>query len=133
MSPYLSSSRKERTLMITDPSSLPLASGAISLTRINQDANTSQWRFQNATHRYIMNARHSTVRDKKSLLMFDRHNVEVRKTTFATATDVEFEELAYFVVQQRNSNVGTDLANALANWLVASANANLVKILNWEV
>lgn len=120
-------------LMITDPSSFPLSSGAISLTRINQDGYTSEWRYQTSLVRYTFRVRHSKVPAKKAEPAKDRHNVEIVRTTFAAGTVAEYNEKTYFVVEMLTSSTSVELPNALCTWLTATTNAQLTKLINWEL
>jgi len=79
-----------------------------------------------------MRLRHSEIPAKGSQPAKERHNVEIIKTTFATSTVPEYTEKVYVVAEQLASNSSVELLDALADWLIATSNANTVKLLNWE-
>lgn len=62
----------------------------------------------------------------------DRHNVELIRITFATATLPKYTERVYFVMQTDPGRDAVDLAAAIFAWGTASTNANLVKVQGGE-
>jgi hypothetical protein len=119
--------------MFTDPSAFPLSSGSINLTRINQDGYSSEWRFQTSLLKYTFKVRHTKVAAKGTEPAKDRHNVEITRTTFAAGAVGEYSEKTYLVTEMLTSSTSVELPNALANWLIASTNAQLTKLINWEI
>lgn len=119
-------------MSVADPSSFPLSSGAVNLVRITQDGYTSTWQYRTSTYLMRMQIRHSVVPAKGGEPAKDRHNVEVVKTTFATASVPQYSEKSYFVTENVVSGSSVELPNALCSWLTATSNAQLTKLLNWE-
>lgn len=119
-------------MAITDPTSFPLSSGAITFTRVNQDGYSSEWLSRQTLYQMRMKIRHSVVPAKGSEPAKDRHNVEVVKTVYATSTVAQYTEKVYLVFESIQSNSSVEFPNALANWLIASTNAQLTKLVNWE-
>lgn len=120
-------------MAFADPQSFPLSSGARSLTRINQDGYSSEWRSSvNTTDQIRMRIRHSTVPAKGTEPAKDRHNVEIVRTVYATATAAAYTEKCYVVIEQAQSNASVEYGNALSSWLTATTNAALTKLMGWE-
>lgn len=116
--------------MFADTIVLPFSTGNITATKINQDSFGSVYRFADATHEVKVTIRHSKAKTKG--VVYDRHNVEIRETIWATSTVPEFERVTYLVVQQLPLDYGYVNVDGFADWLIASSNANLVKLMNWE-
>lgn len=96
--------------------------------KINQDGYASEYLNRDSVSDIRIRIRHTKTNPRNGV-QYDRHNVEVVETVFATADTAEFQRKAYFVIEQLPSDGSTALMEALATW--ASA-ANLAKLLNWE-
>jgi hypothetical protein len=110
---------------------LGLASGpkTLALVQTGQDY-AAEYYLRESLKSYRVRVRHSeAVIDG---LTYDRHNVEVTITTFATSTDPEFHHKAYLVVELRPGDTNVEPMDALADWSIASSNANLTKLYGWE-
>lgn len=121
--------------MFADTIVIPFSSGNITVTKINQDNFGSTYRFNDATHEVKLSIRHSRTTAKNGKPSYDRHNFELVETVYATSTVPEFYRKSYGVIEQLPGDVATGCTvntNALANWLIASTNAALVKLGNWE-
>jgi len=110
---------------------LGLASGSKTLPLINQANDfTGEYYLRETLKSYSVKVRHTNA--TVDGVQYDRHNVECRITTFATSTVPEFFHLAYFVVQLLPSDTNVEPMDAIADWAIASSNANLVKLYGWE-
>jgi hypothetical protein len=76
--------------------------------------------------------RHTKVKATAEFAEMVRHNVEIRVLTFAVPLAEAFYTLDYFVIQRLPESTDIVETDALADWQIASSNANLVKLLNWE-
>lgn len=112
--------------MFSEPIVFPHADGNQSLRRINQDSYSSEYLKKNTLDEYRMKIRHSTV--KKDGVSYDRHNVEVVQTIYATATIPQFTRKAYFVVELLPSDGDVKLMDALADWAIATSDAALTQL-----
>jgi hypothetical protein len=56
----------------------------------------------------------------------------VVQTVYAVGEVAEFTRKVYIVVEQLPSDNDVKLADALADWLIATADANLTSLNNWE-
>lgn len=110
---------------------LPMSSGNVTLVKINQDGYSSEYRFRDSTKSYFAKIRHSKTKAKDGK-MYDRHNVEIVCTIFATEANPEYYQKAYFVMEMLPSDTSVDLFDALAEWAISPTNANLVSLANWE-
>lgn len=111
---------------------LPHADGNVTAVKINQDGYTSEYLAKSATAEYSIRIRHSKTKATASRPSQDRHNVEVVQTVYATAEVAEFQRKFYVVWEVKPSDSDVKLADACADWLIASAGANLTSLLNWE-
>jgi hypothetical protein len=110
---------------------LGLAAGSKTLPLINQSKDyQAEYYLRESLASYRVSVRHSNV--TKAGVIYDRHNIEVLITVFAAGAVPEFTRKSYVVVERLPGDTYTDDADALSDWLIASANANLVKLLNWE-
>lgn len=114
----------------------PLVIGGESLPRTGEDNGGALYSFFRADglSRITTNIRHTTSGGKNGSLVYDRANVEVLETIFATAVLPEKKRKIYFVVE----NLPGDAAGAvvvldnLADYIIAGANANALRILKGE-
>lgn len=109
---------------------LGLASGSKTLPLINQDNFSATYQLRESLTSYAVNVRHSTV--SRAGVMYDRHNVEVNITTFATSTVPESYHKAYLVIELLPGDVNVEPFDALADWAIATSDANITKLYNWE-
>jgi hypothetical protein len=109
---------------------LGLASGSKTLPLVRQDGFAANYYLRESLVSYTVDIRHSNV--KRNGVTYDRHNLQVVKTTFATSTVPEFKTTAYFVMEQLPSDLNVEIQDAIADWSIASTNANLNKLLGWE-
>jgi hypothetical protein len=111
---------------------LPQAGGDITCTLVNQDAYSTEYRFVNSTDRYTVKIRHSEVKATPVYPQYDRHNVEVVRTTFAAGDVPESYFQFYFVIQCKPGTTSVALPDAVADKMIASSNALLSSLLQWE-
>lgn len=118
--------------MYTDPLVLPHADGNISCVRINQDSYASEYSSRGATQAVTVKIRHTTVAAKAGKPALDRHNVEVSQRIYGSGDDPDVVRRAYIVIEQEPGDIDVKLVDCLADWLIASTNANVTKLLAWE-
>lgn len=109
---------------------LGLASGSKTLPLINQDGYSGEYYLRESLVSYSVKVRHTNA--IRNGVTYDRHNVEAVKTTFATSTVPEFTHTAYFVIELLPGDTFVEAIDALADWAIASSNANVTKLYNWE-
>lgn len=118
--------------MLADPLVL-LTTPNVSLKKINQDKYSTEYMFRDATSLYRAFVRHSKTKATATRpLVYDRHNFEVVQTVFAAGAVAEYERKFYFVMEMLPSDISTVLADGVADLAIASANAFLVQLSNWE-
>jgi hypothetical protein len=123
--------------MFADPATLNMAGTPITLTKVNQDGYSTEYRLRNSLEEYRLNIRNSSYSDKKrGGSRVDRHNVEFVQEIFpvapATASTIR---KVYIVVENdaKDSVVNPPInAAALCDFLTANTRANLTKLMNWE-
>lgn len=123
--------------MLSETFLLPqdLGTGAtlkVEPVRINQDGYTSEYLLKQSLSEFRIRVRHSEVKATATRPKYDRHNVEVVETVYATATADEFYRKVYFVIEclpGDEANIDLD-AFGLAEWL--KTGTNLSQLLGWE-
>lgn len=111
---------------------LPHADGNITLVKVNQDQYSSEYLYRSATQQVTAKIRHTTTKAKADSPAKDRHNVEVVQTVFATVDTAQIERKTYVVIEQEARDTDVKLVDSLADWLIATANANVTSLLGWE-
>jgi hypothetical protein len=119
-------------MALADPLVLPFSGGSKSLNRINQDGYSSEYLLRETLVEYRAKVRHSTTKADKSGQVSDRHNFEVSKKTFAVGDTPEFIERFYIVNERLPSQSGVELADGVADLMIASSNAFLVALNSWQ-
>jgi len=121
-------------MAIADPLVITLAvAGAKSLNKINQDNYGSEFLLRETLVEYRAKVRHSVTKPDANGVVYDRHNFEVVITTFATSTVPEFHEKFYFVQENVRGQTNVDLPDAVADLMIASTDAFLVKLNTWQI
>jgi len=119
--------------MLGDTFVLPHADGNITCNKINQDGYSSEYLYKGTTSEYTVRVRHTKTKATTSRPAMDRHNVEVVQTIYAVP-DVsdQYERKFYVVIENLPSDSDVKNVDALADWLIATANANVTKLLGWQ-
>lgn len=118
--------------MLGSTLTLPQAGGDIVMTKINQDLYSSEYMFRNSTSRYVAKIRHTKVKATATRPEYERHNFEVVQTIFANGAVPEYERKFYFVYEVLASDTSVALPDAISDLEIASSNAFLVSLMNWE-
>lgn len=102
------------------------------LKRINQDQYSTQYYLHEATEEFTVNIRHSKESPQKDGTVFDRHNVELIHTVFATEAAPAIVRVTYMVTRNTRSDdyteVGYDIT-AVADLIKATG--NIADLLAW--
>lgn len=116
--------------MLTSPTTVTVDGVAHSLSKINQDNFSSVFRKLFTGGSYDLTIRHATESAKLGAVKMDRHNVDLKYTTF----DVDGKATVYQVYTVLRTPQGADptvvekLSVGLATWL----GANDGPIIGWE-
>lgn len=102
------------------------------LVKINQDSYSSEYLFRDSTLQYVMKIRHSRTKATATKPSYDRHNVEVVKTVYATGSTPQVDTKFYFVMEQEANNANVALADSICDLCIASTNSFLVDLLGWQ-
>lgn len=111
---------------------LTVNSVAKTLTKINQDGYASEYLLRDTLDSFRAKIRHTSVTKKGAISVTDRHNVEIVHTIYATATVPEIVRKVYLVFEQDKTDTMTFEVKSLCDWLIASTNASIVSLANWE-
>lgn len=114
--------------------SITLTHNAVSktLNKISEANFTSLYQLRTATDEFVLTVRHSTETAKAGATPFERHNVELKHTVYATPTAFEVVNVASQTIRcKRGSDPAASLldAKALIGWL---SDANISKLIAWE-
>lgn len=111
---------------------LPLSTGNVTLVKINQDGYASEYLVKEALRQIRVRIRHSKTKATADRVSYDRHNVEIVETVFATSTVPEFERKDYVVIERLPSDANVVNTDGMADWLISSVNANALSLIAWE-
>lgn len=111
---------------------LPHADGNVTCVKVNQDSYASEYLYKGTLSEYRIRIRHTKTTASASKPVKDRHNVEVVQTVYAVDEVPEFERKVYIVLETLPSDSDVKNVDALADWLIATANSNVVSLHGWE-
>lgn len=111
-----------------------LVIGGETLPKIKEQDYGAVYSFYraNGLSKIVATVRHSNVNGNNDNPVKDRHNIEIVETTFATSTVPEFTRKDYVVMERKPGDLSIVTIDNLADWLIAGANANLIKVMGWE-
>jgi hypothetical protein len=122
--------------MFADPTTVTINAVGKVLQRINQDGYSSEYLLRSSTDEHRLRLRNNSYLDKKRGVMIDRHTAELTHTVFAVApATLSTVRKVYTVIENQQGDTLVDPTNVAAGlyaWLVASSNANITKLLNFE-
>lgn len=119
--------------MLANTLTLPLPSGNVVVTRINQDGYSSEYLKRTSTEQHRLVIRHTRVNPSAGRSeAYDRHNVELTHTVFA-ATDVpQYDRKVYFVLECKPGDSAINVADGLFDLAIATTDALLTQLEAWE-
>lgn len=118
--------------MIGDTIVLPLSSGNVTCTKINQDGYSSEYLYATTTYEYRIRVRHTKTGPKASGLSYDRHQFDVTKTTYVAGAVPEQYIKYYFVLECIPGTTDVVLADGVCDLAIATSDALITKLLGWE-
>lgn len=102
------------------------------LVKINQDNFSSQYYLRESAAEYTLNCRHSREAVLPDGSRYDRHNVELIHTIFATESAPEISRVAYVVIRNKRTDDYDDVVlSAEAVTLLLNA-ATITELLAWK-
>jgi hypothetical protein len=117
-------------------STLTLTINSVSkvLNKINQDGYGSEYLLRSATEEYRAKVRHSIESAKNGKEPFERHQVEVTQTIFATDTTPEIVRDAYIILRVRASDAASTGTGYLVAGFVDYLDSSTVQgdVLSWQ-
>ena len=118
--------------MFSSPIVIPHADGDISCVQRNQDNYSGEYGLNEDLSSTNVWIRHSNVKASASRSAALRHAVEFNQTVFETETTPELFRKCYVVIEHMPVDLDVKLADALADWLISSVNANIHKLMQRE-
>lgn len=120
-------------MALGDTITLTINSVSKELVKINGPVNySSEYLLKETLHEFRARVRHSKVGGKNGALVYDRHNVELIQTIYATDTEPEYYRKMYFVVEVLPSDDDTTIGNAVASFAIATSNELLDELNDWQ-
>lgn len=104
----------------------------VTVAKINQDGYGSEYLLRSTLSSWRVRVRHSVVKATASRPAYDRHNVEIVQTIFATDTVAEFDRKTYIVFECLASDNETQHIEMLCNFIAGDSGATLSSLLGWE-
>lgn len=111
---------------------IPHADGNITAVKINQDGYASEYLAKASLYEVTVRVRHSKTKATAEKPAYDRHNVEIVQTVYEAAGVAEYQRKVYIVLESLPGDADVKLTDALADWLIATANSNVVSLKAWE-
>lgn len=118
--------------MLGDTITLPLSSGNVVVTKINQDNYSSEYVNLAPTAEYRLRVRHTKTGKSATRASYDRHSFEVTHTTYAVGDVPESHIKYYFVIECLPGENSIVLADGVCDLAIASSGAVLTKLMGWE-
>jgi hypothetical protein len=118
--------------MFADPAVVTINAVAKNLVRINQDGYSSEYLLRSATDEYRLFIRNTSYLDKKLGVSFDRHNVEIVHTVFATSTTPTIRRKTYTVIENQIGDTLTDPRNVALGLFAFLTSAKIDQLMNQE-
>lgn len=120
-------------MSLSNTITLPLPSGNVVVTRINDDGYTSEYLKRTSTEQHRLRIRHSTVNPSAGRTgMYDRHNVELVHTVFENGAVPQYDRKVYFVLECKPGDSAINIADGLFDLAIASTDALLTQLEAWE-
>lgn len=119
-------------MSFSDTITLTVGGASKALGMISRLGMTATYRLQEATGEYVLKIRHTEIAAKGSRSARSRHNVDLTYKVYATPTTAEVVDQFYTVMDMPSGASNVNLANAVSAWLIATSNAALLKLLNFE-
>lgn len=114
---------------------IPRSGGNVTCNLINQDGYSAEYLAKVTGGEFWVRVRHSTVKATATRPAMDRHNVEITEIVYADGDVAQFDRKTYLVFECKPDDTAADVVmnvDALADWLIASTNANVTKLIGWE-
>lgn len=106
---------------------------AKSLVRINGPQNyASEFLLRETLHEFRSKIRHTNSGGKNGSLIYDRHSFELTKHIYATASDPEYHQKVYLVIENLPNDDPVKVAQALCDYLIATSNAAIDDLVDWQ-
>lgn len=96
-------------MTIANPLVITYNAVAKNLPRINQDAYGSEYLLREALQEFRVKIRHTKENPSKDGVQYERHNVELTHTLYATATDPAVVTQEYVVIRNVLAEDATSL------------------------
>lgn len=102
------------------------------LVKINQDNFSSQYYLRESGAEFTLNVRHSREAVLPDGSRFDRHNVELIHTVFATETTPEFSRVSYAVFRNKRNDNYDEVVLSMEPLTLLLNSATIEELLAWK-
>lgn len=120
--------------MFGDTITLPHADGNRVLVKVDgSKPYEGEYLLRDSVKETTIRIRHTESRPKyNGNVLVERHNVEVLERIYAAGETPEKCRKWYIVGEQQPGDTDVKLVDALSDWLIATANSNVTKLLGKE-
>lgn len=103
------------------------------LNKINQDNYSSEYLWVGTLSQIRARVRHTKTTARNGRPAYDRHNLEIVLTTFATETKAEYDSKVYVVFEHLpGDDEVIKYVNAMSDMLIADTDALTTAMLGWQ-
>lgn len=118
--------------MLGDTLVLPCPAGNLTLQKINQDGYSSEYLLKQTLSEVRARVRHSKVKATATEPEYDRHNIEVVETVYATDEVPLYKRKVYMVFECKLGDSSVENIDGLCDYLIASADAKVIAMMGWN-
>lgn len=102
-----------------------------TLVRIDNPKFGAQYYLRESTEEFTLNVRHSQESPQKNGIQFDRHNVELIRTVFATDTKPAVTHTSYIVIRNSRDDDYEDVEDDFLALTALTNSAAVKQLLGW--
>lgn len=119
-------------MTLANPIAVVLNTVSKDLPKINLDNYGSEYLYQTTTYELRLKIRHSKETPKAGQKAFDRHNVELTQTVYATSTVPVITRQAYLVIRNTYDDDKTAVSYLAQALIDLITDAHIDDVLAWQ-
>lgn len=119
-------------MTLANPAVVTVNAVAYDLPKINQDNYGSEYLYRGTTFELRLKIRHSKEAAKAGSVEFNRHNVELTQTIYATSTDPVIIRQSYAVIRGAYNDADASVSNVSQGLVDFLTDAHMADILAWQ-
>lgn len=118
-------------MSLTNPMVIAINGTNYNLARIRQSDYLSEYFYRGTVFELTLIVRHSKEKRNADGVVFDRHNIELTQTVFATSTTPKIVRQAYSVFRNDELDDATNASYLYQGLIDVSTDANLGDLIAW--